>query len=154
MRPRHDEAIDCFGTRSSTSRPFAPTFLPTLTFPAQGPDDTVLRAIEVIRTRDRAPSRRPVPRDAPMALVTAAWRPSIREPDGRISRRSSERWTWWHLRSALWAGDVWVAPRRRSTHPDTDLIPRAEWPRWRPEVLRQTGTPRDGAIRLTEREAE
>jgi TnpA family transposase len=154
IRPRHDDAIDFFGMRYSTIRQFAPTFLQTLTFHAQGPDDTVLRAIDVIRTLDRAPSRRPVPRDAPMALVTAAWRPYIREPDGRISRRYYELCTLWHLRSALRAGDVWVAHSRRYTNPDTYLIPRAEWPRWRPEVLRQTGTPSDGDIRLTEREAE
>ena len=30
----------------------------------------------------------------------------------------------------------------------------AEWPRWRPEVIRQTGTPSDGPTRLAEREAE
>jgi hypothetical protein len=85
IRPRHDDAIDFFGTRYSTIRQFAPAFLQTLVFHAQGPDDTVLRAVEVIRTLDRALTRRPVPREAPMALVTDAWRPYIREPDGSIS---------------------------------------------------------------------
>ena len=59
IRPRHDDAIDFFGTRYSTIRQFAPPFLQTLTFHAQGPDDTVLRAMEVLRTLDRAPTRRP-----------------------------------------------------------------------------------------------
>ena len=104
IRPRHDDAIDFFGTRYSTIRQFAPAFLQTLTFHAQGPDDTVLPAVEVIRTLDRAPTRRPVPRDAPMGLVTDAWRPYIREPDGSISRRYYELCTLWHLRSALRAG--------------------------------------------------
>ena len=48
-------------TRYSTIRQFAPAFLHTLTFHVQGPDDTVLRAIEIIRTLDGAPTRRPVP---------------------------------------------------------------------------------------------
>lgn len=114
----------------------------------------MLRAVEVIRTLDRAPTRRPVPRDAPMALVTDTWRPSIRETDGSISRRYYELCTLWHLRSALRAGNIWVAHSRRYANPDTYLIPPAEWPRWRPEVVRQTGTPSDGGTRLGEREAE
>ena len=154
IRPRHDDAIDFFGTRYSTIRQFAPPFLQTLTFHAQGPNDTVLRAVEVLRTLDRAPTRRPIPRDAPMALVTDTWRPYMREPDGGISRRYYELCTLWHLRSALRAGNVWVAHSRRYANPDTYLIPPAEWPRWRPEVIRQTGTPSDGALRLAEREAE
>src|SRR4029450_5907575 len=113
IRPRHDDAIDFFGTRYSTIRPFAPEFLQALVFHAQGPDDTVLRAVEVIRTLDRARTRRPVPREAPMALVTDAWRPDIREPDGSISRRYYELCTLWNLRSALRAGNIWVGHSRR-----------------------------------------
>jgi TnpA family transposase len=154
IRPRHDDAIDFFATRYSTIRQFAPAFLQTLTLHAHGPEDTVLPAVEVIRTLDRAPTRRPVPRDAPMGLVTDTWRPYMREPDGSISRRYYELCTLWHLRSALRAGNIWVAHSRRYANPDTYLIPPAEWPRWRPEVIKQTGTPSDGAARLTERDAE
>ena len=154
IRPRHDGAIDFFGTRYSTIRQFAPTFLQTLTFHAQGPDDTLLRALEVLRTLDGAPTRRPMPRQAPMDLVTEIWRPYIREPDGRISRRYYELCTLWHLRSALRAGNIWVAQSRRYANPDTYLIPPADWPHWRPEVIQQTGTPSDGATRLAERDAE
>jgi TnpA family transposase len=154
IRPRQDEAIDFFGTRYSTIRQFAPAFLRTLTFHAHGPDDTVLQAIEVIRTLDRAPTRRPIPREAPMGFITEAWRPYIREPDGAISRRYYELCTLWNLRSALRAGNIWVGHSRRYTNPDTYLIPPAEWPRWRPEVVRQTGTPSQGIERLEAREAE
>jgi hypothetical protein len=154
IRPRHDDAIDFFGARYSTIRQFAPAFLQTLTFHAQGPDDTVLRAIDIIRTLDHAPTRRPIPGEAPMALVTEAWRPYVREPDSSLSRRYYELCTLWSLRSALRAGNVWVAHSRRYTNPDTYLIPPAEWPRWRPEVVRQTGTPSQGLERLTAREAE
>src|SRR3989442_6903170 len=154
IRPRHDDAIDFFGTRYSTIRQFAPAFLQTLTLHAHGPEDTVLPAVEVIRTLDRAPTRRPVPRDAPMGLVTDTWRPYMREPDGSISRRYYELCTLWHLRSALRAGNIWVAHSRRYANPDTYLIPPAEWPRWRPEVIKQTGTPSDGAARLAERDTE
>ena len=59
----------------------------------------------------------------------------------------------WSLRSALRAGNVWVGHSRRYTDPDTYRIPPAEWPRWRPEVVRQTGTPSQGLARLEAREA-
>ena len=88
-----------------------------------------------------------------MALVTDAWRPYIREPDGEISRRYYELCTLWHLRSALRSGGIWVEHSRRYADPDTYLIPRAEWPSRRLEVIRQTGTPGEGLQRLVEREA-
>lgn len=154
IRPRHDGAIDFFGTRYSTIRQFAPAFLQTLTFHVQGPDDAILRALDVLRTLDRAPTRRPVPTDAPLDLVTDTWRPYVQEADGTISRRYYELCTLWHLRSALRAGNVWVRHSRRYANPETYLIPSVEWPRWRPEVSRQTGTPSEGATRLAERETE
>lgn len=107
-----------------------------------------------MRTLDGAPTRRPVPNAAPMSVVTDAWRPSIRESDGSLSRRYYELCTLWNLRSALRAGNVWVGHSRRSTDPATYLMPPAEWPRWRPEVVRQTGTPSQGLARLEAREAE
>jgi hypothetical protein len=54
----------------------------------------------------------------------------MHEPDGSISRRYYELCTLWHLRSALRAGNIWVAHSRRYANPDTYLIPPAEWPRW------------------------
>jgi Domain of unknown function (DUF4158) len=152
IRPRPDDAIDCFGKRYSYLRQFVPLWLQILTLRVQGPDDTVLRAVEVIRDLDRVPTRRPVPKDAPMALVTDAWRPYSREPDGEISRRYYELCTLWHLRSALRSGRIWVEHSRRYADPDTYLIPRAEWPSRRLEVIRQTGTPGEGLQRLVERE--
>jgi TnpA family transposase len=154
IRPRPDDAIDFFGKRYSYLRQFVPLFLQTLALRAQGPDDTVLRAVEVIRDLDRVPTRRPVPKNAPLALVTEAWRPYIREPDGELSRRYYELCTLWHLRSALRSGSVWVEHSRRYADPDTYLIPPAEWPGRRLEVIRQTGTPSEGLQRLVERETE
>ena len=154
IRPRPDDAIDFFGKRYSYLRQFVPLLLHTLTLRAQGPDNTVLRAVEVLRDLDRMPTRRPVPKDAPLALVTEAWRPYIREPDGEISRRYYELCTLWHLRSALRSGSIWVEHSRRYADPDTYLLPPAEWPSRRLEVIRQTGTPGEGLQRVVERETE
>ncbi|MEE8290422.1 MAG: DUF4158 domain-containing protein, partial [Candidatus Tectomicrobia bacterium] len=144
IRPRPDEAIDFFGKRYSYIRQFVPSFLQTLPLRAQSSNNAVLPSVNVICDLDRAPTRRPVPKDAPMALVTDAWRPYMREPRGDISRRYYELCTLWHLRSAFRSGNVWVEHSRRYADPDTYLIPPAEWPGRRLEVTRQTGTPSDG----------
>jgi TnpA family transposase len=154
IRPNPDAAIDFFGKRYSYIRQFVPVWLRTLSLSAQGPDETVLGAVDTIRTLDQAVTVRPVPKEAPMALVTEPWRPYIREPGGAISRRYYELCTLWQLRHALRAGDVWVAHSRRYANPATYLIPLEEWPDRRPEVLRQTGTPSEAEHRLQEREAE
>jgi hypothetical protein len=151
LRPRHDDAIDFFGTRYSTIRQFAPGFLQTLTFHAQGPEDTVLRAIEVIWTLDRAPTRRPVPRDAPMGLFTDTWRPYMRESDGTISRRYYALCTLWHLRVHC-APEYLVAPVVAVIRIPISLLPPVAT--LGPKVGKQTGTPSDGVTRLVEREAE
>ena len=113
IRPRPDAAIDFFGKRYSSFRQFVPPWLQTLTFHAQDPVEPVLQAIETIRTLDAAPTPRPVPKEASLAIVTDPWRPYIREAGGAISRRYYELCTLWQLRSALRAGDIWVAHSRR-----------------------------------------
>jgi hypothetical protein len=57
IRPRPDDAIDCLSKRYSYLRQCVPLWLQTLTLRAQGPDETVLRAVEVIRDLDRVPPR-------------------------------------------------------------------------------------------------
>jgi hypothetical protein len=52
IRPRQDAAIDFFGKRYSYVRQFVPAWLRTLILHAQGPDGTLLRAVDVIRTLD------------------------------------------------------------------------------------------------------
>jgi hypothetical protein len=113
IRPRPDAAIDFFGTRYSYFRHFVPTWLQPLTFHAQDPAAPVLRAVDIIRSLDGAPTPRPVPPEAPLAIVTDSWRPYIRESGGALSRRYDELCTLWQLRRALRAGDIWVAHSRR-----------------------------------------
>src|SRR5205823_1166370 len=86
IRPRPDAAIDFFGKRYSYFRQFVPTWLQTLTFHAQDPAEPILQAVETIRTLDKAPAPRPVPKEATLAIVTDPWRPYIRETGGTLSR--------------------------------------------------------------------
>src|SRR5207249_9927804 len=73
---------------------------------------------------------------------------------GAVSRRDFELCGRSSLRGALRSGVVWVEHSRRYADPDTYLIPPAEWPSRRLEVIRQTGTPGEGLKRLVERETE
>ena len=93
-----------------------------------GPDDTVLQAVEVIRTLDQGT-------DINQSLKRPwAWSPtrgvpiSVR-PTAASAAGTMKLCTLWSLRSALRAGNVWVAHSRRYTNPETYLIPPAEWPR-------------------------
>jgi hypothetical protein len=95
IRPRQDAAIDFFGKRYSDPRQFVPAWLRTLILHAQGPDDTLLRAVDVICTLDQASMPRMVPQEAPMPIVPEPWRPYIRERGGGISRRYYELCTLW-----------------------------------------------------------
>jgi hypothetical protein len=154
IRPRQDATIDFFGKRYSYLRQFVPAWLRTLILHTQGPDDTLLRAMDVIGTLDQAPTPRMMPPEALITMVPEPWRPYIRERDGNISRRYYELCTLWQLRNALRAGNVWVAHSRRYADPATYLIPLTGWPQLRQEVIRQTGTPSEGLHRFQEREAE
>jgi len=70
IRPRPDAAIDFFGKRYSYFRHFVPGWLRTLTLHARGPEDTVWRAVAINCALDQESPGRPVPKEAPMALVT------------------------------------------------------------------------------------
>ena len=154
IRPRPDDAIDFLARRYPYLRQFVPSFLQTLALRAQGPDDSVLRAVNIIRELDRSTTRRAVPDNAPITFAGEAWRPYLRAAEGGLSRRYYELCTLWHLRSALRSGNIWVEQSRRYADPDTYLIRPAQWPAYRPEVIRQTGAPDDGRRRLEERDAE
>ena len=146
IRPRPDAAIDFFGKRYSYFRQFVPPWLQTLTFHAQDPAEPILRAVDTIRALDAAPTPRPVPKEAPLTIITDPWRPYIREAGGALSRRYYELCTLWQLCSALRAGDIWVAHSRRYADAATYLIPSTAWPHRRAEVIRQTGAPGDADV--------
>src|SRR5262249_14078834 len=80
LRPRPDAAIDFFGKRYSYFRQFVPAWLQTLTFHAHDPAAPVLRAVNIIRTLDRTPTPRPVPKGGPAALLPGPRPPFSRGP--------------------------------------------------------------------------
>ena len=110
-------------------------------------------AIELLRRLNQT-GRRRVADSAPTNFVPARWQSYVIDADGRIDRRYYELCALWELRAALRAGDVWVDGSRRYANPETYLIPREQWAAKRAEACRLTGTPENGAERLSQRQAE
>ena len=154
IRPSHDAYVDFFGRRYSYVRQFAPAFLQQLTFRSSRDSHPLFQALRLLRELDASKPRCPVPSEAPVAFIPAAWRSYVVDKQGNISRRYYELCTLWMLRQALRAGDIWVENSRRYADPETYLIPLEQWPKRRPEVGELTGTPLDGSQRLAERETE
>jgi TnpA family transposase len=154
IRPGNDDYVDFFATRYSYLRRFVPFFFKHLRFRAHPAGQPVLEAIQRLRELDAKAPRQPIPADTPLDFVLPNWRDYIVDDSGKISRRYYELCALWVLRLTLRCGDVWVENSRRYADPETYLIPRPRWPEKRQEVCELTGTPAEGAQRVTEREQE
>lgn len=152
IRPEHDAYVDYFGKKYARIRRFSGKFLTTLEFQAQSEDHGLLQALELIRDL-HAGKKRQLPKDAQIAFVPVNWRVYVVEEDG-LNHQYFELAALWILRQKLRSGDVYVPHSRRFSNFESYLIPQAQWPQHRPEVLKLTGTPLLAETRLSEREAE
>jgi hypothetical protein len=130
-----------------------PAFLHAFKFRSNVDPDSLLQAVELLRTLNQE-RRRAVPANAPLKFVPAKWQPYVLDRSGRIDRRYYELCVLWELRAAFRAGDVWLETSRRYANPESYLISPSRWPAMRREVCTLTQTPEDGAVRLRERQAE
>ena len=153
VRPLDDSYFDFLARRYGHIREFAPAFLHAFKFRSNVDPDSLLQAVELLRTLNQE-RRRAVPADAPLKFVPAKWQPYVLDRSGRIDRRYYELCVLWDLRAALRAGDVWLETSRRYANPESYLISPSRWPAMRTEVCTLTQTPEDGAARLKERQAE
>jgi TnpA family transposase len=155
IRPNDDGYFDYLARRYSYIRRFAPTFLSAFSFLSDKPNDSLLKAIDLICELDKKGLRCRVPKDAPHAFVSKKWKPYIfGRNSGEISRCYYELCVLWELRNAFRAGNVWISNSRRYANPNTYLIPPQQWPALRQEVCQLINVPQDGSVRLKEREVE
>lgn len=152
IRPDKDEVVDFFGRKYGSLRRFTKDFMATLEFRSHRSQDPLLEAVALLRHLD-AVGQRNIPNDAPKSFIPAAWLDYAWQ-GSRLIRRYYELATLWVLRGELRAGNVFVGHSRRYADPESYLIPRAEWPSRRSEVVQLTGTPMKAEARLQEREAE
>ncbi len=103
-------------------------FFKCLTFKANPAGQTVLAAVNILRTLDTDTPRRAIPKTAPLDLIPSAWQPYVLDEHGKVNRRHYELCTLWVLRQALRSGNVWVGNSHRYADPETYLIRRQHWP--------------------------
>lgn len=97
--------------------------------------------------------RRKLPADAPMYFITPSWHGFV-VPQEAPERLPYELCVLATLREQLRSGDVFVPGSRKFADLESYLIPAAQWPGLRGEVLRQLGLPDDPRQRLHARLAE
>ena len=99
------------GEHHAGIRRWAPAFLEAFAFQAVPTAAPLMRAIDVLRTMNRAGSTR-LPDSAPTSFVRQRWARHVL-PGGGINRRYYELCVLSELRDRLRAGDVWVTGSRR-----------------------------------------
>ena len=97
--------------------------------------------------------RRKLPADAPTDFITPSWQGFV-QPQQAPERLPYELCVLATLRERLRSGDVFVSGSRKFADLESYLIPVAQWPGLRPEVLRQLGLPQDPSQHLHTRLAE
>lgn len=153
IRPENDKAYDFFANRYSYIRVFAPKFLEVLNFKSNQDDDSLLKALEVLKQLNDT-GKRKVPDDAPIDFIGKSWLPYVKDKEGKIVRRYYEISTLWELRSALRSGDIWVENSRRHADPESYLIPKEKWPSMRADACRLLRLPENGEERIKQRQQE
>ena len=153
IRPKNDKSYDFFANRYSYIRMFAPTFLEALNFKSNQEDDSLLKALEILRQLN-ATGKRKVPEDAPLDFIGRSWIPYVKDSQNKIVRRYYEISALWELRGALRAGDIWIENSRQYADPESYLIPKEKWPSMRSEACRLLGLPEKGEERIKERQKE
>ncbi|MBC6700448.1 hypothetical protein [Hymenobacter sp. BT190] len=98
-------------------------------------------------------ARRKLPADAPTDFITPSWHGFV-HPQQVPERLPYELCVLATLRERLRSGDVFVPGSRKYADLESYLIPAAQWPGLRGEVLRQLGLPEDPRQRLHARLAE
>jgi len=153
IRPVDDKSYDYFVERYNYFRIFAPKFLAILHFESNRACQSLLKALEQIKTLNTI-GKRKMPKNVPLAFIPESWLSYVLDENGETNRRYYETCALWELRGALRSGDTWVRNSRRYANPETYLIPRNQWQQMRTEACRLLGLPQQGEERLQQRQKE
>jgi TnpA family transposase len=121
-RSEEFDAYQMLGEHYAGIRRWAPAFLDTFIFQSVPAAAPLMRAIDLLRTMNRAASRR-VPRSVPTSFIRERWARHVL-PGGVIDRRYYDLCVLSELRDRLRAGDVWVVGSRRYRSFEERLISR------------------------------
>ncbi len=132
--------------RYPTVRRFLPTLLRTITFAGTADARPVLDALAFLGDLER--QRTPELADAPLAVVTPAWRRRVVRPGHAIDRPAYTLCALEQLREGLRRRDLFVTPSARWGDPRAKLLAGTAWATVRPQVLRTLGRAADPRAEL------
>ena len=123
VRPLDDNCIDFWEKGYySQVRQFAPVFLETFVFRSNDTDDSLLKALNLLRKLN-SEKRRKIPEDAPIDFIPVKWKPYI-FTNNSLNRHFYELCALHELRNSVRSGDIWVESSRRFANPESYLIPK------------------------------
>jgi TnpA family transposase len=151
-RPPADMTYDELVARYRRISRFRPRFLATMTLDAVPAGKSVLRAYQYLQ---QAEGRRSTTlTDAPLQIVTTAWRSYVMTAEQRVDRIGYTYCVLDRLVHALRRREVFVQPSLRYADPRIGLLHGAAWEAARLQVCRALAKPADGATALAQLSAE
>jgi TnpA family transposase len=135
--PENDLAPEALLSRYSMVRQFLPLLLEAITPQATHGGRAVLAAWEFLRRMERAAT--PAMHEAPLRIVTPAWRRLVLRPDRTIDRRAYTFCVLQAMHSALKRRDLYVTPSQRWGDPRAQLLTAQAWQAQRTQACRMLG---------------
>ena len=147
-RPLADTTYEALVSRYRRVSRFRPRLLATLQLDAIPAGKPVLRAYQYLqRVEGRRSETLP---DAPLQVVTPAWRPYAITPSQRADRIGYTYCVLDRLVAALRRREVFVAPSLRYADPRLGMLHGAAWEAARPQVCRALNQPASGEEALAQ----
>lgn len=145
-RPPDDPHYRDLRTHYTMVRRFLPALLRTITFEGIGTGHSVVTALAFLARVEEG--REPDMVDAPLEIVSPAWRREVVQPGFQIDRRAYTFCVLEALAAGLRRHDIFVTPSERWADQRTRLLSGATWEAMRPQVCRSLGRSTDAAMEL------
>jgi TnpA family transposase len=132
--PENNQAPEALLNRYSMVRQFLPLLLQTLTPHATQGGRAALAAWEFLQRLERMPT--PAMQEAPLRIVTPAWRRLVVRPDKTVDRRAYTFCALQAMHAAYKRRDLFVVPSQRWGDPRSQLLTAEAWQSQRTQVCR------------------
>jgi Tn3 transposase DDE domain len=133
-RDEDDHYYDHLLGNYSTVRRFLPALYRAIEFSGAKAAEPVLGAIGFLKRIEG--QAKPVMEEAPLGVLTRAWRKLVVQPDGKIDRRYYTFCVLDRLKEGILHHDIFVTPSERWSDPRARLLQGAAWESTRAHVCR------------------
>ena len=145
-RPEEDHYYDLLWDRYNSVRRFLPTMLEALNFQDTPAGRSVVIAWNYLREVEIG--KQATLKDAPMDVVTTAWRHVVVRKDGKVDRRYYTFCVLERLREALRRREIFVTPSEHWGDPHAKFLSGAAWEAARSNVCRTLGRSADANVEM------